>query len=83
MLFSNGCYIEPVLCEINGEEKKWRFIVTNFEDQVFFNGEDLLLKECADTIEELIDCKFNNNEICQLNNNEKCNGCGFLDEYKK
>ena len=53
-IFSTGVVLESVECIINGQ-KQWRWIVTRFEDESFFDGNPINPIEYATEKDKLIE----------------------------
>ncbi|MDO9154275.1 MAG: hypothetical protein Q7U47_11360 [Paludibacter sp.] len=52
-IFATGVHLQAVQIEINGI-KQWRWIAVGFEEDSFFNGENIDVYDYANTFEELI-----------------------------
>lgn len=51
-LFTIGAFIKPVKVTINNKEQ-WRWIVTSFEDQTFFDGNEIDVYDYANNLKGL------------------------------
>jgi hypothetical protein len=53
IFFSTGVNLQAFEVEINGK-KQWRWVAVGFEEDTYFNGENIDINDYADSFEGLI-----------------------------
>lgn len=58
-IFATGVFLQAIEVEINGK-KQWRWIVVDFENETYFNGERIDVYTYANSFENLIENDYTN-----------------------